>query len=310
MAKKIKKRLFDLEALEVSLVPAGVNGRKMLVTKEEQQMDEILKELLESDLKDEAAMDEKILAMLPEEVKKEAGEVAKIQGTMKATVKLLQGLAKRLPEKDRQKIMGNLGQLTGLSKIGKEDEKTPEQIAKEAAEAEAAKKAAEDDKEPVKKEGQMDPEIEKKIEAILKSNEKLESENKGLKEEIAKERNLRVAKEFEDRASKEFSHVGDAKTVGAVLKEAKENMSEEAFKQFETVLKSSQTKIEAGNIFGELGSNQGISSDLESKVKVAKEAVMKEDPKLSAEAAEAKVFEQNPDLYKQYLDENPAQGGH
>ena len=304
--KKTKKRLFNLEALEVSLVPSGINGRKMLVTKEE-QMDEILKELLESNLQDEAAIDEKIVSMLPEEVRKEAGEVAKIQGTMKAAMKLLKGMAKRLPEKEREKIMQGMGDLAGMSKVKKEEETQTPDPAQAAADGEGDQTPS---NEPVKKEGQMDPEIEKKIEAILKSNEKLETENAGLKEEIKKERDLRILKEFEDKAKTEFSHVGDHKKVALVLKSAKDSMSEEDYKNFEEVMKSNQTKLEAGNIFSELGSSQGVSTDLESKIQVKKEAIMKENTDLTPEQAEAKVFEQNPDLYTEYLDGNPKQGGH
>lgn len=288
------------------MVPSGINGRKMLVTKEE-QMDEILKELLESNLQDEAAIDEKIVSMLPEEVRKEAGEVAKIQGTMKAAMKLLKGMAKRLPEKEREKIMQGMGDLAGMSKVKKEEETPTPDPAQAAGDGKGDQNPS---GEPVKKEGQMDPAIEKKIEAILKSNEKLEDENKGLKEEIKKERDLRILKEFEDKAKTEFSHVGDHKKVALVLKSAKDSMSEEDYKNFEEVMKSNQTKLEAGNIFSELGSSQGVSTDLESKIQVKKEAIMKENTDLTPEQAEAKVFEQNPDLYTEYLDGNPKQGGH
>lgn len=299
--KKIKKRLFDLEALEVSFVPAGINGRKFLVTKSDkgEQMDEILKELLEGELKDEAAIDEKIASMLPEEIKKEEGEVAKIQGTVKAAVKLLKGLAKRLPENERDKLLGKISDLAGLSKVKKEGDPKPE--VKEPNKA--------DPKEPVKKEGKLDPKIEEKIESILKSNEKLEGENKVLKDEIKKERDLRVTKEYEDKAAKEFANVGGAKEVGAVLKSAKDNMSDDEYKNFEKVMKANQTKLEVGNIFSELGSSQGASNDLETKIQVKKEAIMKANTDFTKEQAEAKAFEDNPELYNQYLDENPAQGG-
>lgn len=312
--KKTMKRLFDLDAVEVSFVPAGINGRKFLVTKSaegELMEEEIIKELLNSDLEDEAAIDEKILKMLPEEIKKDDKTVKQVQGGMKAAVKLLKGIAKRLPEADRDKVLGAMHEMAGLGNVKKEDptpEKTKEQIAKEAADAEAEKKAKAD-KEKIAKEDKLDPAIQAKLDLVLKSNEKLGDENKGLKEDIKKERDLRVIKEFQDKAEKEFSHVGSSTQVGAVLKSAKDNMSDDEYKELEKVMKSTQTKLEAGNIFSELGSSQGTSTDLESKIQVKKEAIMKEDKDMTKEMAEAKVFEQNPELYNEYLDQNPAQGG-
>lgn len=314
MAKtKVKKRLFNLDPLEVSFVPSGINGRPILITKsdkEELMDEEILKELLNMELKDEAAIDEKIVSMLPEDIRKEADQVSKIQGTMKAAVKLLKGLAKQLPESERGKVLGNLSTLTGLKNVEKEDpkpEKTKEEIAKEAADVEAKKKA---DAEKIEKEKKMDPELVKKLDTILKANEDLGTENKGLKEEIKKERDLRVTKEFEEKARKEFPNCGDAEQIGSVLKSAKDTMSEDAYKNFETVMKSNQAKLEAGNIFGEIGSNAGASADLESKIKVKKEAIMKGNSDMTPEQAEARLWEDNPELYNEYLDENPAQGGH
>ena len=301
------KRLSNLDALEVSFVPKGANKRKILLTKEEgEQMDEILKELLNFDLKDEAAVDKKIEELLPAEIKKDEKQVAIVKANMKAAVKLLAGLAKRLPEGDRDKVMASLHKLAGVGKVtktegdGKPDPKEPK--APEPKEPKAG------DPEKVAKEDGMDPEVKKQIEAVLKSNEALGTENKGLKEEIKKERDLRVEREFTDRA-KAYEQTGDVKVIAKLMKDTHENQGDEALKSLETILKASSAKIEAGNIFSELGSSSSLGTDLDSQVSVKKEAVMKADPKLTAEAAEAKVFEDNPELYNQYLDENPAQGG-
>lgn len=138
-----------------------------------------------------------------------------------------------------------------------------------------------------------------------------EAENKTLKEQVAKEADIRITNQFEQQAKDEFSNLGDAKEIGAVLKEASEK-GEAHLKSVEKILKAAENKLEAGAIFGELGSSQGgLTADLDSKVKVAKEAIMKENTKLTDEQAEAMVFEQNPALYDEYLNANPRQtGGH
>jgi len=314
MAKKQKKnRLFNLEALETSFVPEGVNGRKLLVTKslEEGQMDEILKELLESGIDNEALLDEKIEKSLPEEIRNDKVEVAKQKSTMKAAVKLITNLKKRLPEGDRDKLLKQLGDMTGLDDVKKEaDPKVPAPEPK----APVAKEVTEEPKEPVKKENEMDPILKErldKLDLVLKSNEDLATENKTLKEEVKKERDIRIEKEFLDKADKEYGRLGNTQEVAKILKSASEDMDDKSFKSLETILKSAAAQAEVAALFQENGSSVGLSNDLDTKVAVKKEAIMKEHPKMSPEAAEAKVFEDNPDLYQEYNDNNPAQmGGH
>lgn len=316
MSKKPKRRrLSDLEALEVSFVPRGANKRKILLTKSEEEcMDEILKELLEAELKDEGAIDAKIVELLPEEVRKNEEEVLKTQSTVKAALKTLQGLAKRLPEGQRDKIMGQLENLAGIKKE-EEPQKTPEEIAKEEEAAKIAKEKEEKEKvAKQKEEANMDPKVQEELEAIKKAHdEKLEliqKENDDLKAEIKKERDMRILKEFEDKAKTEFSTLGKHGDVAQILKSAQESLDEEQYKKLEEVLKGADTKIQAGNIFAETGSSAGVSNDLDSKIEVAKEAIRKENGKLSEAQIESRVWEQNPELYTEYLKENPKQGGY
>lgn len=308
-ATKAKTRLFDLEALEVSFVPRGANNRKILLTKSEkgEQMEDILKELLESDLENEGAIDEKIEKSLPDEIRKDKEAVAKVQATMKAAVKLIQSLGKRLDDKDKDKLIGQLGNLAGFKKVAKEEPKAdPKPPAKTA-----------DPKDPVKKEDEMDPKMKAQIETILKASdekiEKVQKENEALRVDVKKEQDLRITKEFEDKA-KSYGHLGGkSKEIGLLLKEASENLPKAQYEQMVAIFKSSDAKISAGNLFSERGASGGgeeAEGSVYAQVEVKKEEIMKSNDKLTPEQAEEKVFERYPKLYSQYLDENPKQGGH
>lgn len=297
-----KKRLFNLKAREVSFVPRGANKRKLLVTKEDSTMDEILKELLEFKFENEAELDEKIAKMLPEDVSKE--DLAKAQGTMKAALKLLKGLGKQLPEGGKD-LMKNIQDLLGNKKP--EDKK----VSKEDPKPNPAPKSKTEDVAMTPDE--LKEHVSKQLEDVTNANEvivkELQDSNKQLAKDLAHEKDIRVEKEFVGRAKALGYHGDKAEEMGKVLKTAKDHMDEKQFEALEKELKSKNDNLKAGNIFGQIGSDQGGVSKSDDKLDAAAEEIRKADSDLTKEQAIAKALDENPDLYNEYLDEHPAQGG-
>lgn len=326
MAKKQKnQRMFDFETFEVSQVPQGQNKRKFLLLKEqtpleEENMDEMLEKILKADLKDEDQIDAKIDEILPEEIKKDSDKAGNVRAALKGAMRLLGSVKADLPGGGKRlvdQLAGLMGEKKAASKEDLSDEmkqkvKKAEAVIAEAAKIEKTKKEAGDGKEgdviPKETQAKLDELFESSAK-ITKENEALSESNKTLTEQIGKEREMRVTKEFVEKA-KSFGHVGEgAEKLGKTLKEASETMSKEGYEGLEKTLKAANAKIEAGSIFTEVGTSNGGSASYESKMKVAKEAIRKEDPKLSDAQAEATALERNPGLYDEYLGDNPQQVG-
>jgi DNA-binding transcriptional ArsR family regulator len=138
----------------------------------------------------------------------------------------------------------------------------------------------------------INPEIRKQFEDMKKRAEEAEKLAKAEKE-------ARENAEFEKRASA-YSHVGSAKDIAKMLKQAYA-VSEEYGKQVEQTLKSAQERIGKGGLFREIG-NEGQSSgnDAITKLNAAADEIRKSQPTLTKEQAFTKALEANPDLYEEY----------
>ncbi len=153
-------------------------------------------------------------------------------------------------------------------------------------------------------------------EAVLKQAAEAASELETAKAEIKKadekatelESKLRT-KELVQKAEDEFGKVGPAEDVAEILKAA-EGFDEATREKLESILKAANAKIEAGDLFSELGTkfsgSKGSTGAYAEAVAKAEEMVTKGDSDNQA-AAMGKVWENNPALYERYLAENPAQ---
>lgn len=167
----------------------------------------------------------------------------------------------------------------------------------------------------------VDPDSRPFYETVLKQQDDLRAENKGLLEKVEKaqgdfaaEREKRVEAELVKKAEGELSHVASKADVVEVLKAARSTMTVEQYEKLEGILKSADERIEKGDLFAELGRtggsvNDGRDTDAWSKIeKAAEEIVAKsgEEP-LSQAQAVARVLKERPELYSAYLAE--ASGG-
>ncbi len=157
--------------------------------------------------------------------------------------------------------------------------------------------------------------ITKEIEAISKEDLvkevlSLRQSTKDLNEALTKsisdaktEKDLRIEKEFIQKAKDEFNVLGDSVVIGKVLKEASEKLSKENYDALSVIMKASQEKISKGALFIEAGTDNAQSAtDNISKIDVmAKELMQKE--KISYDDALSKIFKDNETLLKEYINE-------
>lgn len=317
-------QLSNLTGYEVSLVPHGANKKKrFLVVKSngELDMDKLLEQILKEGLKDEEAVDA---------VAKSLGLEEDGTKVLKAIMKMVGAEASPL---SREKLMKALEEMMPPKKEEPAAETTPA-VEKECGDGVPVKEEASVNKEgsnpkrktegegmpakvPVQKEDGswdltgVDETIRPALEAVCKSNEQLtkslnstKTENKTLADKLAAEQNLRIMKEFEEKA-KSFGHEGaEATKIAKILKSAYD-ASEENGKQLEEVLKSAHAKIEEGRLFAEHGTTGGINSGASAWTKIEKSAeeICKSDSKLTQQEAIDLVLQRNPKLYDEYQEE-------
>lgn len=150
------------------------------------------------------------------------------------------------------------------------------------------------------------------LEPILKSHDQLTEELKDVRERLEKSEDARAERVFISKAKDEYGALAPEDELGRILKEAHSSLDEETFGKLEEVLKSANARVEAGDLFAELGSRAGRALEeapaegataYAEAVRKADELVEKADNPLSRDQALARVFEQNPALYSRYMAE-------
>lgn len=301
--KRRKKvtRLTGLDANEVSLVPVGANMRKFLVTKSfdgEETMEKILKQILEGKLEGEAQIDE---------VLKQAKLSPEQEKTVKGAIRLLSSVKGMVPGEVMSKLAEMVGMPYGENKKKQATRKELlEELRKEGYKVE----------EPKKEEPKMDGETKKFLDDIKKEHsealDKIRKENSDLHEALNKERNLRVMKELVSKAEG-FGYRGEeAQKIAKSLKSASDKLSEDEYKEFEAVVKSNAKRENVTDLFKEHGSTQGDPNGqgYTPRIDAVKAEIRKSHPDWSDAKVEDEALVRNPELYNEYLNENPKQGGY
>lgn len=302
--------LSNLQAYEVSLVTRGKNNKKFLVTKEhgEENMDELLKSLLANGgFKD----GEKFSV-----IAKELSLGDKEQAAFKAMFTLADNSGVNAD------VMTKV--LKGMGKI-KMNDLDPDELAKikKMCKDELKKECAEElEKEfknkiqkeleegikmtPIRKEdgtwdlSTVDEKLKPALEVVFKSNDELQKQNKTLADELRAERDLRISKEFQEKAVA-MGYAGDeAVKVAKSLKDAY-SVSKEAGENIEAVLKSAGERVKESAVFEEFGTTgSGKGNTAWEKIEKQAELIQKESPKLSQAQAIDLVIKNNPSLYAEY----------
>jgi hypothetical protein len=277
--------LKDLEAIEVSLVSKAANKKKFVILKSESkgvnQMDEILKAIVESELENEKEVD-KILKQ------KKVSEKAVI--AVKGALKVLNAFKDELP-KD---VMNTLAELAGYGY------EAPEGMAKQKA-------AGCGDYKPVKKaDGSIDltgvpEEVKPLLTALWKENEDMAKRANVLEAMIQKQEDDKLTDKYV-QVAKQFKNFSlNPAELGAVLKDIAKKTPESVAK-IEEVLKSADAAISNSGLFKEIGSAAGNSPKAMDKIEQKAVEIMKTEKITKAEAI-TKALESNPELYNEYLKE-------
>ncbi len=282
----------DLEAKEVSLVKRGANKkRRFPVFKQENQMDAEAIEILKAVMDEEIENEVKLLEWIE---KQKLGE--KEANALKGAMRILNGFKDNAAIK---KVMDGMAGMVGY----------PAPKAKEPAIPEPPKKD-EEKKTEKSKEGD-DVSTETKIpEAVQKQLDEAKAETVELKKALDDEKCKRELGELVQKCKNEFPLVPgmSAGEMGEMLLDS----SEENRKLLEKQWAATQESIEKSKLLQTAGSGGANMDGSDAKQKldeIAKGIVEKSGEPLTYEKAFVRAMDENPELYNQYLDDNPAQTG-
>lgn len=147
------------------------------------------------------------------------------------------------------------------------------------------------------------------FETMVEKSDRAEKELADAHEKLEKAAEDRRHSEAVQKAAS-FSHVAAPDDLAPILKEASEKLDPETVTKLEEILGTVEARVEKGDLFTELGSRsiedaKADTSAYAEAVKKADEMVEKSDKPLTQDMALAKVWESHPELYAQYLSENP-----
>jgi hypothetical protein len=297
-------RLSKLEAVEVSLVPRGANRKKFLLTKSADEVpmnEEILKSLLEADLKDEDKLNTILKKnMVPEEA----------YDPIKAAIRLLNSVKDKIPSGSGAEIISTLSQWVGIEppKPGV-IEPTNKDCGEDKDKMMKGDNQNKGDKMPNDELLKSLPEETRtKVEALFKANDDKVAEAVKKAEEAEKalkaERDEKIKKEFIEKAATLKKVPAKAERLGEILKafsEVNKEMTDELF----GVLKAADEAIEKGGLFDEKGStaiNKGEKAM--EKIEKAATALAAEKKITKAQAMDQFLMtEEGKNLYNEYESE-------
>lgn len=159
-----------------------------------------------------------------------------------------------------------------------------------------ALKKAEDEGTIVKsEEEQRKALLEKADPAVRALIEKAEKDAEEAAKIAKAERDARLDREFISKAEAMPMLSEDKTALGGLLRRISEALTTEDAEAVTKVLTAANAQIEKGNLFTEFGSG-GAPTTVSKSVESAAEELRKQDPTLTIEQAQAKVYETNPDL--------------
>lgn len=288
--------LTDLDVAEVSLVKKPANKRAFLLFKQldeggEERVPDLKEKLIEL-FTSEAPLE---LEEKLELIEGQEGLTEECREIVKEVVKVLRAYKADLPE-DILEVIAELAEL-----------KLPERIVDQKPRAEEEEKIEimAGFPRPIKKaDGSYDlsgvPKEQRAIvEALWKQAERADQ----LAKELREEKELRIRKEFEERA-KQFDNLPiSAEELGRILQAFHEKAKEE-YDKIERLLRAVNEALGQSEILKELGSSyNGTSGGAWTKIEKLAQGLIQKDANLTKEKAISIVLEANPQLYAEYLAE-------
>lgn len=289
-----EKRLKDLEALEVSLVPRAANKRKFLLTKEERFVDNI-KAILEAIVDLELENGDQI-----DEIIKQADLSEQATNAVRGALRILQAYRDEVPPE----VFASLSAAIGVTGSGGNPSHYNDKKEKAAGKKAVAKKAAGEKGDEKQMDLQVDklPEdVKSTVEALWKENQAVIKKAEQLEVELKKEREEKRNKQFVEKAAA-YPHLpASAEELSKVLKSVSEH-DQEAFGIVEGLLSRANEALEKSKLLKVAGSDDDTDLPVWEKIgKMADNLVEKADAPMTKEQAVSEVLRQNPKLYDEYL---------
>jgi hypothetical protein len=125
--------------------------------------------------------------------------------------------------------------------------------------------------------------------------EKQEKDLEEVRKAAEAERNQRLEREYLSKAEAMPMISEDKTALGGLLRRISDALSAEDAEQVEKMLQTANEQIAKGNLFSEFGTGGGETT-ISKSVESAASELQKADPNLTHEQAVAKVYETNPDL--------------
>lgn len=293
-------KLEDLRVAEVSVVPRGANKQKFLMVKEDHGMDPALVEALKKAGFDVTLPTDRMQAV--EKILKDASADEKNKNALMSAFKILQACKGALPPDMMQKLAAAAGY--GYPEPSAKDKAPPPEV--------DPTEPDEDDQQgypmPAKKaDGSWDfskiPEAARPmLEQLWKDRDSAEQRIAKAEADLAKERDVRLTKEFVEKAAV-LKHLGiKSDDLGVVLKEISER-APIAFSKLEPMLKTLDEKIAQSGFLKEIGTSSSGAGDSWTRIEKAAEAEMAKDAKLTKASAIDMVCRKHPEMYHQYKKE-------
>lgn len=307
--------IYEMEKLDtigVSLVREGANGKVFAVKKSKgdtMNMEEI-KAVLDVPAENEEQFD----------IVMKGKAVSKAAVVGKAMMRLMSAFRDEMDDDmmaELSKQMGfprdaaNLQNQHKMEQEKQEEEDMMKKIAATKKQYDGKKDDEEDMKEDMMEEKGCGVKKSKELEFVMKEKEELVQKAKKLADELQAEKDARRQREFVTKAKEQYGHVPiAADALGTLIKHSYDS-SESLGKGIEELLSKVESVVKSSNLFQETGTNLSQFANgggAWGKIqKMAKEYTQKSDGSLSQEAAVDRVMRENPDLYIEYLNENPAQ---
>jgi len=158
---------------------------------------------------------------------------------------------------------------------------------------------------------EIDPETQAQIDMLIKSKEKLETEIQKAQADAAHERDLRLQREYLEKAQSFKNVPGKPEELAAILKRLAEK-DPELYGKVEGLLAGVNTSLEKSALLQEFGTSQvreTAGTAAEEVMRLASELVQKSGGKLDFPQAVAQVEKTAPDLYLRYTQEARHRGG-
>lgn len=129
------------------------------------------------------------------------------------------------------------------------------------------------------------------LESIFKANEELVTKNADLEKQLKAEREIRVNREFDEKAAK-YAPIGDVKKFATILKSASEQ-SAESLKTLEDMLDGQLAASKASEVFKEYGTRRSAEGgDYETKIEALVDSKFNEIRKSDKSMTREMVYEE------------------